>query len=39
VQTFLIARQRLPAFADPIEPDQLAGPITDAPDALLVRFR
>jgi hypothetical protein len=38
VRAWWLARARVPALFDPDEPDPLAGPLADAPDALLVRI-
>ena len=37
LQTWWLARDRMPRVVSPAETDPLAGPLTDAPDALLVR--
>ncbi|MFZ1285464.1 MAG: glycosyltransferase 87 family protein [Candidatus Phosphoribacter sp.] len=37
VQTWRMARDRLPQLASPAESDPLAGPLANAPDALIVR--
>lgn len=38
MQTWWLATDRLPALFDPEEPDPLAGPLADAPDALVLRI-
>lgn len=37
VQAWRTARARLPVAVEPLESDELAGPVRDAPDALVVR--